>query len=649
MSLAPRPALLAGREELLADLGARLSAGDDSGLRIVVLCGLGGAGKTSVAVEYAYRHLAEVGVAWQFATEDGTVLAAGFGELAAQLGERGLADVRDPVASVHAVLAGSAVPWLVIFDNAANMASVAAFLPPAGPGRVVITSQNAVWPGQMLDVPMLDQDAGAGFLISRSGDSDREAALELAGELGGLPLALEQAAAYIQATGNTLAGYLAVFRGRRGDLLSRGEAAGHPADLAATLGLALSRLEQEAPAAAGMARLLACMAPEPVPLALLLAGAQAAQKLAPEVAAMVGPLLGDPVAAGDAVAALRRYSLITPAGDGLVLVHRLVQAITLAQVSAGVADLWQQAAAALVEAAVPADASLPAAWPVCAVLLPHARAVLDLTSAGIWQIARYLGYSGSYPAARDLYRLIAEAYNDAEVYGSEHPATLAARHDLARWTGQAGDAAGARDQYAALLPIEERVLGAEQPDTLTTRANLVYWTGQAGDAIGARDQYAALLPIEERVLGAEHPDTLTTRANLVYWTGQAGDAIGARDQYAALLPIRERISGAEHLDTQRVRANVARWTGQAGDAAGARDQYAALLPAIERVLGAEHPDTLRVRANVALWTGQAGDAAGARDQYAALLPAIERVLGAEHPDTLSIRANVARWTRQAGS
>ena len=106
------------------------------------------------------------------------------------------------------------------------------------------------------------------------------------------------------------------------------------------------------------------------------------------MAATVGPLLGDPVAAGDAVAALRRYSLITPAGDGLVLVHRLVQAVTRAQLSAEVAGQWEQAAAALVEAAVPADTRLPAAWPVCAVLLPHARAVLDLTSGGMRRIAQ---------------------------------------------------------------------------------------------------------------------------------------------------------------------------------------------------------------------------------------------------------------------
>ena len=150
MRLAPRPPPLAGREALLAELDARLSAGDGLAPRTVALYGLGGAGKTSVAVEYAYRHLAEVGVAWQFAAEDATVLAAGFGELAAQLGARGLADVRDPVASVHAVLARFAAPWLLIFDNAADMASVAAFLPPAGPGRVLITSQNPAWPGQPL-------------------------------------------------------------------------------------------------------------------------------------------------------------------------------------------------------------------------------------------------------------------------------------------------------------------------------------------------------------------------------------------------------------------------------------------------------------------------------------------------------------------
>ncbi|MET7339230.1 WD40 repeat domain-containing protein, partial [Nonomuraea sp. NPDC005650] len=97
------------------------------------------------------------------------------------------------------------------------------------------------------------------------------------------------------------------------------------------------------------------------------------------------------------------------------------------------------------------------------------------------------------------------------VEGADHPATLTARSNLTRFTGKAGDAAAARDQYAALLPIEERVQGPDHPDTLTTRHNLAYWTGKAGDAAAARDQYAALLPIRERVQGPDHPDTLTTR------------------------------------------------------------------------------------------------------------------------------------------
>ena len=645
--LALRPVVLAGREGLLAELDARLAAGP--GPQVVALCGLGGTGKTSVAVEYAHRHLAEVGVCWQFAAEDPAVLAAEFAVLAAQLGARDVVDARDPVASVHAVLARAGAGWLVVFDNAPDRASVERFVPSAGPGRVLITTQNQHWPsGQVLQVPVLDRGVAADFLVNRTGDPDRIAAHEIAAELGGLPLALEQAAAYMQATGTTMAGYLSLFRDRQADLLARGQASGHPADVAATLGLALSRLADEAPAAAGLVRLLAFLAPEPVPLALLLASAQATARLGPEVATVAGPLLGDLVAAGDAVAALRHYSLVIPAGDGLVLVHRLVQAITRAQVTAETAVQWEQAAKALVDAAVPADAQLPAAWPTCAVLLPHARAVLDLTSGGMGRIAWYLGFSGGHAAARDLYQLIADACAEDDAYGPEHPGTLSARHEVARWTGVAGDWAGARDQFAALLPIVERVLGPEHPETLTVRVELARWTGGAGDAAGARDQLATLLPIHERVLGPEHFRTLIARGNLAYLTREAGDAAGARDQLAALLPIIERVQGAEDHDTLFIRVSLAYMAGVAGDAAGARDQYAALLPIYERVLGPEHPDTLDARAGLASWTGQAGDAAGARNQFAALLPIRERVLGPEHPSTLGARQELARWTGEAG-
>ena len=199
------------------------------------------------------------------------------------------------------------------------------FLPSAGPGRVLITSRNANWPpGQVLDVPVLGTEVAAGFLVRRTGDPDEQAATELAKELGGLPLALEQAAAYIQASGGSLAGYLGSFRRRRTDLLARGEPTGYPETVATTWRLAFEHLQQSAPGAVGLLRLLAFCAPEPVPLGLLLRPRPGLTKgLQRKVAKVVKPLLEDPLAATDAIAALSRYSLARPEGDGAVSVHRL--------------------------------------------------------------------------------------------------------------------------------------------------------------------------------------------------------------------------------------------------------------------------------------------------------------------------------------
>ena len=690
-SLPPRPVMLAGREGLLSKLHARLVEGSDRvGPRIAALYGMGGVGKTSVAAEYAHRHQSTAGIVWQFPAEDLATLAAEFARLAALLGAAGgVMDPRDPVASVHAVLADSPSPWLLVLDNAPDSASLRPFLPPTGNGQVLITSQSSLWPpGQGIEVPVLDVEAAARFLTSRTGDPDGQSAEDLSIELGGLPLALEQASAYIQATGGTLAEYLGLFRRRRADMLARGEPSGYGRTVATTWKVAFGRLDEDAPYAASLLRLLTYLAPEPVPLSLLRAFPEAADGLNPGVSAMLGQLADDQIALSDAVAALRRFSLVAPAGNGLMRVHRLVQAVTLTQMTTDVAAMWRQAAATLIEFGIPEDTEDPAAWPTCAVLLPHAQAVLDCASDGMWRIANYLGHSGSYPAARDMWQTIASACGESlgrehpdtlaaihnlgywtgmagdataardlfagllpvreRVSGAEHPGILATRHNLARWTGMAGDAAGARDLFAELMPLMERVLGAENPATLADRHSLAVFTGKAGDAAGARDLFVELVPLMERVLGPEHPDALGDRHELAFWTGMAGDAIGARRLFAKLLTVRERVIGAEHPETLATRHNLAQWTGRAGDAAGARDLFAELIPLAERVLGAESPSTVRAMGNLAQWTATAGDAAGARDLFAELLPLIERVLGAEHPETLAARHNLAQCTGRAG-
>lgn len=648
MRLADPPSLLAGREDLLADLHIRLTGSDGQRPRTVALWGFGGVGKTSVALAYAHRHLAEVSAAWQFAAEDPTVLADGFGQLAAQLGVRDVVDTRDPVASVHGFLAAFPDEWLLIFDNASDQASVQAFLPPAGPGRVMITSQNPNWPhGQAVQVPLLGTQVATDFLVRRTGDADRQSAVDLAGELDGLPLALEQAAAYILAAGETLAGYLTLFRLRRAEMLARGEPIGYRGTVASTWTLAFDRLGQTEPGAVGLLQLLAFYAPESIPLRLLLQPRpELVGRLGERVGPVLAPLLEGPMAAKDAIAALRRYSLVTLAADGSVSVHRLVQAVTADQMPAELAEEWQQAAAALIEDAIPSDAALPGTWQAFAVLLPHAQAALTDDRIGMSQIAAYLGQSGSYTAARDLLRRVVDARE--RVLGPEHPETLTARYALGVWTGQAGDSAAAREVFIELLPAEERIFGPEHPYPLMVKHEIAQWTGRAGDPAATRDQLAELVPVVDRVLGAEHPHTLIVRSNRAEWTGQAGDAVAARDQYAELLPVFDRVYGPEHRDTLISRGNVAKWTGTAGNAASARDQIAELVPIFQRVLGPEHPETLTCRGELAKWTGTAGNVAAARDQHADLLPIRERVLGPRHPQTMFTRRQLVFWTDQAG-
>jgi hypothetical protein len=649
--VARRPVYLAGREGLLAEIETRLAGREPGGPRIVALCGLGGAGKSSMAAEYAHRQLDRLGVVWQLPAGEPTALAAGFGELAAQLD----AGPGDPVAAVHTALARRN-DWLLVFDNVPDPAAIDGLVPPAGGGRVVITSRYGYWPGgQGLEVPVLDREAAAGFLLQRTGASGpQQAAGELAEELGGLPLALEQAAAYMHATGRGIASYLELFRRRRADLLAWGEVAGYDKQVATTWSLAIAALGQDSPAA-GLLRLAACCAADDIPLDLLLRpGADLAESGAAEVVAaepgtavipLVLPLLDDELARDNAVAGLRRYSLISAPREGRVSVHRLVQAITLHLLPEPGRAAWRRAAAALIEAAIPPDPQDPGAWPLFAALLPHARAALDPACDTLIVMAQYLGHTGRHAAARDLVQQVCEARQAS--HGADHPDTLLARGDLAFWIGQTEDPASARDQFAVLVPVHEQVLGAEHPETLGARSNLARWTGMAGDPAAARNQYAALVLVSELVLGAEHRKTLTYRGNRAYWTGVAGDPAAARDQYATLLPVVERVFGAEQPQTLAARTNLASWTSEAGDRAEARDQFTELLSVYIRVLGAEHPDTLTIRTKLADVAGEAGDPAAARDEYAGLLPLHERILGAGHRQTQTVRWSLARWTRQA--
>ena len=213
-----------------------------------------------------------------------------------------------------------------------------------------------------------------------------------------------------------------MFRRRRAELLARGQAAGYSKTVASTWVLAFDRLRDTEPGAVGLLRLLAFCAPEEIPLRLLLQPRPGpAERLGQEVAPVLAPLLQDRLAAGDAVGALRRYSLVSPAAGGSVSVHRLVQAVTADQMPAELARQWRQAAAAVIEAAVHRDGGEVDAWPEFAALLRHAQVALTDDSAGMERIADYIGYSGSYLAARELAQRVLEGRIGSAAWSTRIP------------------------------------------------------------------------------------------------------------------------------------------------------------------------------------------------------------------------------------
>ncbi|MEU8178094.1 FxSxx-COOH system tetratricopeptide repeat protein [Microbispora hainanensis] len=641
----PRPAaaVFVGRDEALTRVEQALAEGAGV-ISQASVYGLGGIGKSELALQYANRHRDRYRLVWWVESDTSTQIQTGLADLA-----RAIASGAHSVAAAQATVEEAAAwaltwlathrHWLLVFDNVEQVADIEPYLGRLRGGHVLITTRRDIgWQGAPINLDVLTSDAAARLLAALIGPSRAPLGSEphelsaLADELGCLPLALTQAGAYIgQTPGMTARRYRGLLAKSPGRLFGT-VAAGRDADrvVARVWTLTRSRIGELNSLAPRLLALLACYAPDQLPVEVL--------NGLPEV---------DELDVEEALGLLASYSMISRSADGQhVSVHRLVQAVTWADLADDDRAAVRATAAGLLEAALPADPETTSSWSAYARLLPHARALLAPDTPGMAAVIAYMQASGDYRTARDLQQRRFTALRDS--IGPEQSETLAAEANLASYTGQAGDAASARDMLATLLPVCERVSGPEHPVTLSVRALLARFSGEAGDATAARDQCAVLLPLYERAAGPEHPDTLRVRSELARWTGQVGDPAAARDLFTALLPVRERVLGPEHPDTLNVLANIAYWSGEAGDAATARDLCAALLPALERVSGPEHPETLGGRAELARWTGDAGDAAAARDMLAALLPVRERVSGPEHPRTLIARFELARWTGKAG-
>jgi tetratricopeptide (TPR) repeat protein len=561
-----------GREPGLADVRARLTA-PEAAHRRVVLTGLGGVGKTQLAVEYAYWQRADYDLVWWVRGEQPTSL---LGDYAALAGQPPLADLKlgpdtpqeTAVAAVRTWLERHR-RWLLVLDNVDEPQTVAELLPRSATGHVLLTSQTeAGWQrlASPLPVEVLEAADAADFLLARTrqtGPAARSAATTLATTLGALPLALEQAAAYIEASGTlTLAAYAELFGTRALELLTRGQPLGYQHTVATTWSLALQRLQDTDPAAVGLLTLAAHLAPDDLPQPLLAAHPE----VLPEPLAATA---GDPLALADAVAALRRFSLVRVIGDGLY-VHQLLQTVVQAALDAEAQGTWAAAAVRLLEAGFPRSGDQVGAWAECERLLPHVQVVaeqgrhLEANSGSLRrllnQAARYLYSRGQYQQALTLYQQVLTAHQQAS--GDDHPDTLWSMSNLAETRQALGDLQGAHELHEQTLAARRRVLDDDHPDTLRSMNSLAMTHRVNGDLQSAQKLFAETLAARRGVLGDDHPETLWTMYGLAESHRALGRIQEAHDLHEQTLAARRRVLGEDHPDTLQSANTLAEVRGQ---------------------------------------------------------------------------------------
>lgn len=637
----PRPLFVAGRGNLLKKMQARLGAtGAGASPKVMALCGLGGVGKTTAALTYAHDTLDDYDVVWQFSAENSDTLYEELSQLARQLRPSTTADLADAAAIVASELASRPGRWLLIFDNTPDAASLKHIMPPPGRnGAVLITTRYQHWPlPERLDVPVLSVAHATGFLLRRTAAVTPESAARLATQLGCLPLALEQAAAYMLATGRTMDEYLALLETQRSTLLDRGQPLGYDARVASTWSVSFDYLAARHPESVHLLRLLSCYSPDPVPVHLLLEPSDDKTRRLVDVEGVAGLL--NPLTLDEAIAALGRFSLTSPPRHGSVSVHRLVQAVTLDRLAEGERRTYRLTAEFLLEETTPGTPENPESWGVYSQLLPHTLLILNPRSPASFLAARYLWAKGDHISARKLWeRITADA---SGALGPDSDRAFEASNNLALVLFSTGRVDESRQRLQEAIAARRRE-GSEHEGPLLAAAlnNLAAVLQASGEVRAARRSHEEALGIRKRSLGADHSDTLVSLSNLALMLHMQGDVRRGLASFKRVLDARTHTLGARHPDSLLALSYVGMATRACGQVRRAVEIHRRALAMRSEVYGSENPNTLRSMSNLGVALRAYGDVAGAHGVHEKALAIRRRVLGPDHADTLRSLSNLA--------
>lgn len=588
-----------GRDNFLDQVHADLQAASTATLMpIVAVHGLGGIGKTGLALEYAHRYGSEYDVTWWVPAEEPTAALSSLAELAARLG---CPEQADRVEMVNALfdLLRTRDGWLLVYDNAEQPAQLSGLLPRGGAGHVLVTSRWHAWAHDAtpLQLGAFSRVESIDFLRRRSRDVDVDELelKELAELLGDLPLALEEAAAYLEETGETVGAYIELVLERSRELFGLDQRVGEHTDrrrIATVWSISIDRVKQEEPVAESLLNLGAFMAPE-IPRDL---EGDHPEVLPDDLASVIS----DRLAYNRIVAVIGRYSLVmlTPK---TITIHRLVQAVIRARLDPAKERLWAEAAVDLVWQLFPEHSHEVETWSECERLLPQALAVSQYAEdLGVarWSASDLLRRASIYLRRRGMYRQAEPLAERAVEFsedglGPDDLSTASCREELGRVLYGAGDFAGARAQLEQALLITEATLGSDDPDLADMRGVLGLVLHALGDSAGARTELERALKnprTKYRMFSDEITDLATLHSNLGEVLRDMGDLQGARAELERALQINKATPYSDQLGTATTHRRLSDVLRDLGDVAGARAELELALQIGGDAVGPDHPE-----------------------------------------------------------